>query len=136
MTSPPTCAVPGCENIPYSRKYCHMHYSRWRRHGDPNYVIAKRKTTDTSGGFRCPKCSGSTGVTDSRPSALGAIRRRRECQSCGYRFTTGELVEGWQDARTAAALDSTIRVLERQIVLLKRHQLFPAPAEDEPHADA
>jgi transcriptional repressor NrdR len=41
----------------------------------------------------CPKCnSDKTSVTDSRGDG-GAIRRRRECQECGYRFTTYERVE-------------------------------------------
>jgi transcriptional repressor NrdR len=41
----------------------------------------------------CPKCnSDKTSVTDSRSDG-GAIRRRRECQECGYRFTTYERVE-------------------------------------------
>lgn len=41
----------------------------------------------------CPKCnSDKTSVTDSRSDA-GAIRRRRECQECGYRFTTYERIE-------------------------------------------
>lgn len=41
----------------------------------------------------CPKCnSDKTSVTDSR-SDSGAIRRRRECGDCGYRFTTFERVE-------------------------------------------
>jgi transcriptional repressor NrdR len=41
----------------------------------------------------CPKCnSDKSSVTDSRGDG-GAIRRRRECQDCGYRFTTYERVE-------------------------------------------
>lgn len=41
----------------------------------------------------CPKCSSDkTSVTDSRSDG-GAIRRRRECSDCGYRFTTFERVE-------------------------------------------
>jgi transcriptional repressor NrdR len=41
----------------------------------------------------CPKCnSDKSSVTDSR-SDSGAIRRRRECQDCGFRFTTYERVE-------------------------------------------
>jgi len=40
----------------------------------------------------CPYCSGSdTRVVNSRPADEGtAIRRRRECVSCGRRFTTYE----------------------------------------------
>ena len=45
--------------------------------------------------MRCPKCGCQDGkVIDSRGSREGAtIRRRRECISCGYRFTTYEEVE-------------------------------------------
>ena len=42
--------------------------------------------------MNCLKCNhGDTKVYDSRTFKLGkAIRRRRECLSCGYRFTTVE----------------------------------------------
>lgn len=45
--------------------------------------------------MRCPFCkSAETKVTDSRATDDGkAIRRRRECQHCGKRFTTYEMVE-------------------------------------------
>lgn len=42
--------------------------------------------------MRCPKCGcEESKVVDSRPSENNdAIRRRRECTGCGYRFTTYE----------------------------------------------
>lgn len=42
--------------------------------------------------MRCPKCGcEESKVIDSRPSeSADAIRRRRECVRCGYRFTTYE----------------------------------------------
>jgi transcriptional repressor NrdR len=45
--------------------------------------------------MKCPYCENSdTKVIDSRPTEEGsAIRRRRECDSCGKRFTTYEKVE-------------------------------------------
>ena len=45
--------------------------------------------------MRCPFCSFSDSkVVDSRPDKGGsAIRRRRECESCGKRFTTHERIE-------------------------------------------
>jgi transcriptional repressor NrdR len=45
--------------------------------------------------MRCPKCQNNgTKVLDSRPVVQGSsIRRRRECESCGHRFTTFEKVE-------------------------------------------
>lgn len=43
--------------------------------------------------MRCPKCqSESSRVVDSR-QADNMIRRRRECESCGNRFTTFERIE-------------------------------------------
>jgi len=45
--------------------------------------------------MRCPNCHNKqTRVSDSRPiEDGGAIRRRRECEACSYRFTTFERVE-------------------------------------------
>src|SRR5580692_3939992 len=45
--------------------------------------------------MRCPKCGCQDDkVIDSRSSREGAtIRRRRECSSCGFRFTTYEEIE-------------------------------------------
>ncbi|MCK6258015.1 transcriptional regulator NrdR [Fictibacillus sp. KIGAM418] len=45
--------------------------------------------------MRCPSCQyNGTKVLDSRPVHSGrSIRRRRECESCTYRFTTFETVE-------------------------------------------
>lgn len=42
--------------------------------------------------MRCPKCGcENLKVVDSRPSeSIDAIRRRRECEECGFRFTTYE----------------------------------------------
>jgi transcriptional repressor NrdR len=45
--------------------------------------------------MRCPRCSGlEDKVLQSRISQDGtAIRRRRECEACGYRYTTYEHIE-------------------------------------------
>lgn len=45
--------------------------------------------------MKCPSCQhNNTRVLDSRPVDEGkSIRRRRECEKCGYRFTTFEKVE-------------------------------------------
>ena len=45
--------------------------------------------------MQCPKCHhNSSKVIDSRQADDGrAIRRRRECEKCGFRFTTFERVE-------------------------------------------
>jgi len=45
--------------------------------------------------MKCPYCGNSnTRVVDSRPGKIEfEVRRRRECQACGWRFTTYERVE-------------------------------------------
>ena len=45
--------------------------------------------------MRCPSCGSlDTQVKDSRPTEdSAAIRRRRVCLSCGFRFTTFERVQ-------------------------------------------
>lgn len=45
--------------------------------------------------MHCPVCNhADTKVVDSRLSTDGdAIRRRRECEKCGHRFSTNEVVE-------------------------------------------
>ncbi|HKK95884.1 MAG TPA: transcriptional regulator NrdR [Anaerovoracaceae bacterium] len=45
--------------------------------------------------MKCPYCNSlATKVIDSRPVEEGlAIRRRRECENCGKRFTTFEKIE-------------------------------------------
>jgi transcriptional repressor NrdR len=45
--------------------------------------------------MRCPSCQNEdTKVLDSRPVEEGsAIRRRRECEKCGFRFSTYEEIE-------------------------------------------
>lgn len=45
--------------------------------------------------MRCSNCDNkSTKVLDSRPIEEGrSIRRRRECEQCGFRFTTFERIE-------------------------------------------
>ncbi len=69
------------------------------------YKVALKTQADTLGFYCkyffnynymiCPKCKArNTKVIDSRDAQEGrAIRRRRECESCAYRFTTFEQIE-------------------------------------------
>src|SRR6266545_3720457 len=41
--------------------------------------------------MNCPRCESSTAILETRKADSGAaLRRRRECSSCGHRFTTYE----------------------------------------------
>ena len=52
--------------------------------------------------MRCPRCDSSTKTLETRRVPDGAVRRRRECTSCGHRFTTYE-----------RAVPETIEVIKR-----------------------
>ncbi|MDE7431040.1 MAG: transcriptional regulator NrdR [Lachnospiraceae bacterium] len=44
--------------------------------------------------MKCPYCNQeSTKVVDSRPAENNSIRRRRQCEKCGKRYTTYERIE-------------------------------------------
>jgi transcriptional repressor NrdR len=67
--------------------------------------------------MRCPYCQGlEDRVVDSRTSQEGrAVRRRRECLSCGKRFTTYESVEERQ--LLIAKRDGSSEPFDRQKLL-------------------
>lgn len=67
--------------------------------------------------MRCPKCGeGDTRVIDSRAqAATNAIKRRRECCSCGYRFTTFERCE---DPIEVLKSDGTTQPFDRNKLLV------------------
>jgi transcriptional repressor NrdR len=50
----------------------------------------------------CPRCDSSTKTLETRRVPDGAVRRRRECTSCGHRFTTYE-----------RAVPETLQVIKR-----------------------
>jgi len=68
--------------------------------------------------MRCSKCGCQEDkVIDSRTSREGAtIRRRRECLSCGHRFTTYEEIEN--EAITVAKRDDRREPFSREKLLL------------------
>lgn len=67
--------------------------------------------------MRCPTCDHiEDRVVDSRLSRGGrAIRRRRECNACGHRFTTYELIE--REPLTVRKTSGTIEPYDRHKLL-------------------
>jgi len=85
--------------------------------------------------LKCPYCGGADNkVVDSRESETGeAIRRRRECLSCGKRFTTYERIEAVplyvvkKDGRREEF--SHRKLLSGLLVATKKRELSPARLE-------
>ncbi|MCH4053958.1 MAG: transcriptional regulator NrdR [Atopobiaceae bacterium] len=67
--------------------------------------------------MRCPRCGCvESKVIDSRASEnYETIRRRRECENCGYRFTTYERRE--EVPLTVLKKDGTTEVFDRQKIM-------------------
>lgn len=82
--------------------------------------------------MKCPKCSKDNDkVLDSRAARDGAaIRRRRECLCCGYRFTTYEEID--RDEVLIIKSDGTRQVFDRSKVdKAIRHACGKRPVSDE-----
>jgi transcriptional repressor NrdR len=82
--------------------------------------------------MRCPRCnSEGTRVIDSRDLEAGStIRRRRECETCAYRFTTYERPEG--SRLTVVKRDGTRQEFDRNKVragLMKALEKRPVTLE-------
>ncbi|HYV33306.1 MAG TPA: transcriptional regulator NrdR [Candidatus Limnocylindria bacterium] len=81
--------------------------------------------------MRCPNCQNEdTKVLDSRPVDEGtAIRRRRECEKCDFRFSTYEEIE---------ILDLTVVKKDGSKQMFSKEKLERAirlPMEKRPHTD-
>ncbi|GAA0429417.1 transcriptional regulator NrdR [Lentibacillus halophilus] len=82
--------------------------------------------------MRCSNCQNkNTKVLDSRPIEEGqSIRRRRECERCGYRFTTFERIE--EVPLIIVKKDGTRQEYSREKVirgLIKACEKRPVPLE-------
>lgn len=69
--------------------------------------------------MKCPKCGYTDSkVIDSRPTETSNIRRRRECLSCQYRFTTYETYELSDTAPLVVIKkDNTLEIFDRNKIL-------------------
>ncbi|MCM3619407.1 transcriptional regulator NrdR [Sutcliffiella horikoshii] len=94
--------------------------------------------------MKCPACNhNGTKVLDSRPVEEGrSIRRRRECESCSYRFTTFEKVEEMplivvkkegirEEFSREKVLRGLIRACEKRPVALKQLEDIVVEVEKE-----
>ncbi|MFD1851914.1 transcriptional regulator NrdR [Oceanobacillus bengalensis] len=82
--------------------------------------------------MRCPNCQDkNTKVFDSRPTDEGrSIRRRRECEECGFRFTTFERIE--QPPLIVVKKDGTRQEFSREKLvrgLIRACEKRPVPLE-------
>lgn len=81
--------------------------------------MGQRRTKPSTSAMPCPSCAGRIiSATDIRWSKRwSAIRRRRICESCDYRWTTLELpVEQVQRAARLAALNSNDLAFRRRLI--------------------
>lgn len=86
--------------------------------------------------MKCPKCKNlDTKVIDSRATEDGkAIRRRRECEKCGARFTTFERLEFISFMVTKSSGESEpydrTKVVSSMLKALTKRDFNPEKLED------
>ncbi len=86
--------------------------------------------------MKCPKCRNlDTRVIDSRMTEDGkAIRRRRECEKCGARFTTFERLEfiSFMVTKSSGELEpyDRTKVMSSMLKALTKRQFSPEKLED------
>lgn len=94
--------------------------------------------------MKCSNCNcKSTKVLDSRPIEEGrSIRRRRECEECGFRFTTFERVEEFplvvikkdgtrQEYSRKKLISGLIKACEKRPVPLEKLEVLAVQVENE-----
>ncbi|RLI66879.1 MAG: hypothetical protein DRO67_00455 [Candidatus Asgardarchaeum californiense] len=68
--------------------------ARGRRSISTQKKKEKKVNIQQGSGIRCPKCGESTHVNNSVPLPNKSIMRRyRECNACGHRFMTEEVIK-------------------------------------------
>lgn len=58
------CSIDGCEIKAEARRLCKKHYTRWRRHGDPQKTILNMKPVTWEYMLSCSKENKSTGCVE------------------------------------------------------------------------
>lgn len=83
--TPKPCSIDGCNTDAIARGWCNVHYTRWRKHGDPLYT-APVEVVDLPDGTRvCTGCSERKPIEDyyKHPTEHGG--RQRRCKECTKR---------------------------------------------------
>lgn len=88
----PTCSIPECQKKPFGRGWCQMHWTRWKRHGDP--TAAKRIFGNVEARFlsnvdKTPTCWLWTGALNN----FGYPKFRTADEGYGHRWSYARYVE-------------------------------------------
>ena len=75
----------------------------------------------------CPQCGGRTDVYDSRLNMQKLIRRRRQCQGCGTRFATIEVINVYQPLGKKEKPNSPVPEIPKVVKAEKPKAPKPAP---------
>lgn len=65
----------------------------------------------------CPKCGGTTSVTETRTAGTN-VRRRRRC-GCGHRVTTVEVIVGDEPAKRSRSTVDLVAVARPEIEAIR-----------------
>lgn len=80
-----TCLVPDCERKHAAKGYCHMHWNRWRIHGDPLVTMKGKahKVQENADGLRiCKVCAEPKGLAEFHKDKNATGGYRAQCKPC------------------------------------------------------
>ena len=104
---PNPCSVPDCENGSHSRGWCHKHYYRWRKTGDPlvNSRNANASARDSSGRKRCPSCEEWKNESEFNRRSATVDLLDGQCRQCVNRKQ-----RGWDSVREGRSSPGEFRL--------------------------
>lgn len=114
-----TCTLPDCERKHAAKGYCHLHWNRWRIHGDPLVTMKGKanKVSYTVDGLRiCKVCGIGKPITEYHLDKGGSDGYRAQCKPCRNGYMAGYYVDN-QESRVAYEADRRLNKPEHMRAL-------------------
>lgn len=118
------CSVDGCESTAIARGWCHKHYAKWQRHGDPEWSRPVKTTCSQEG---CTRWTVGRGLCEAHYSQLVRAPKRRAklaeskagriCGWCGTPIATDRSARAKFCSRDCKEQERTTSGRQREAVL-------------------
>lgn len=78
------CSIEACDKAAFCRGWCSAHYSRWQRHGDPNFVSRTPPMHPSATHKWCSRCKTERPISDFGLRVSG--RLKGYCKPCDREY--------------------------------------------------
>lgn len=101
------CSVEGCGSFAYAKRFCRLHYARWKAHGDPLKTLSVSKNGDRRGTYQHKRGAET-------PTYKGPVTTVCAVQDCGNTTTTHTNIYCWKHYSRLLKTGSLVSKLEAQ----------------------